>query len=102
MTAKPVAMATIRDVAREAGVSPTVAVATFTGSQSVSPDKRARVLAVAERLDYRPLQATTSFDAALLRGLADEYEHKGRRHMAVALRRGAEAIEAIKAIGAGR
>jgi LacI family transcriptional regulator len=45
---------TIRDIAREAGVSPSTAARVLAGSPNVTAAHRAAVLRVAERLDYRP------------------------------------------------
>src|SRR6266700_5347906 len=50
-------MASIEEVAREAGVSITTASHVFSGKRPVAPDTRRRVVAVAERLDYRPHRA---------------------------------------------
>ncbi|MGH8047482.1 MAG: LacI family DNA-binding transcriptional regulator [Chthoniobacterales bacterium] len=48
---KPV---TMRDVARESGVSPMTVSRVLSGSQTVDPELRQRVLSIAERLDYVP------------------------------------------------
>ncbi|MFC0674587.1 LacI family DNA-binding transcriptional regulator [Brachybacterium hainanense] len=45
---------TVRDVARAAGVSPGTVSKAINGTGSISPATRARVLATAEELDYRP------------------------------------------------
>ncbi len=50
-------MASIEQVAREAGVSITTVSHVFSGKRPVSPDTRRRVLAVAERLRYWPHRA---------------------------------------------
>lgn len=50
-------MASIERVAREAGVSITTVSHVFSGKRPVAPETRRRVLAVAERLDYRPHRA---------------------------------------------
>lgn len=50
-------MASIEEVAREAGVSITTVSHVFSGKRPVAPETRRRVLAVAERLDYRPHRA---------------------------------------------
>src|SRR6266516_3808040 len=50
-------MASIEEVAREAGVSITTVSHVFSGKRPVAPDTRRRVVAVAERLDYRPHRA---------------------------------------------
>lgn len=47
-------MATIKDVAREAGVSVATVSRTFSGTQYVRPEVRERVVTVAEKLRYRP------------------------------------------------
>jgi DNA-binding LacI/PurR family transcriptional regulator len=47
-------MASIRDVAREAGVSPATVSRTFTTPTLINDDTRSRVLAAARLLDYRP------------------------------------------------
>lgn len=47
-------MATIKDVAREAGVSVATVSRTFSGTQYVRPEVRERVVAAAEALRYRP------------------------------------------------
>jgi DNA-binding LacI/PurR family transcriptional regulator len=50
-------MASIEQVAREAGVSITTVSHVFSGKRPVAPETRSRVLAVAERLRYRPHRA---------------------------------------------
>src|SRR6266536_1433462 len=50
-------MASIEEVAREAGVSITTVSHVFSGKRPVAPETRRRVLAVAERLNYRPHRA---------------------------------------------
>jgi DNA-binding LacI/PurR family transcriptional regulator len=50
-------MASIEEVAREAGVSITTVSHVFSGKRPVAPDTRRRVVAVAERLSYRPHRA---------------------------------------------
>ena len=50
-------MATIRDVAKAAGVSTATVSAVVNESAFVSPELRARVLAAVERLDYAPMSA---------------------------------------------
>lgn len=47
-------MATMRDVSREAGVSPATVSRVLTGSAEVEPATRERVLAAIAKLDYRP------------------------------------------------
>jgi len=47
-------MVTIRDVAREAGVSPTTVSYVINGTRLVSKETRAKVLEAIEKLDYRP------------------------------------------------
>jgi DNA-binding LacI/PurR family transcriptional regulator len=47
-------MASIRDVAKEAGVSPATVSRTFTTPDLINEDTRGRVLAAARLLDYRP------------------------------------------------
>src|SRR5690625_4166305 len=47
-------MATVRDVAKRAGVSPATVSRTMGGEVSVSPELRERVLAAARELGYRP------------------------------------------------
>lgn len=47
-------MTTIRDVAREAGVSVATVSRTFSGTQYVRPEVRERVVTAAEKLRYRP------------------------------------------------
>jgi LacI family transcriptional regulator, galactose operon repressor len=47
-------MATMRDVSREAGVSPSTVSRVLTGSAEVDPATRERVLAAIAKLDYRP------------------------------------------------
>lgn len=49
--------ATIRDVARASGVHISTVSRTFSAPHLVNPDTRTRVLAMAERLDYRPNRA---------------------------------------------
>lgn len=53
-------MATIKDVAREAGVSAATVSRTLAGYPHVSPDTRERVLKAVERLGYRPDQVARS------------------------------------------
>src|SRR3954453_5021925 len=48
------AQATIRDVARTAGVSPATVSRVLNTSETVSPDLKERVLAAVRDLDYRP------------------------------------------------
>ncbi len=50
-------MASIEEVAREAGVSMTTVSHVFSGKRPVAPETRRRVLAAAERLGYRPHRA---------------------------------------------
>jgi LacI family transcriptional regulator/LacI family repressor for deo operon, udp, cdd, tsx, nupC, and nupG len=50
-------MASIEEVARAARVSITTVSHVFSGQRPVAPETRRRVLAVAERLDYRPHRA---------------------------------------------
>lgn len=50
-------MASIEEVARAAGVSITTVSHVFSGKRPVAPETRRRVLAVAERMDYRPHRA---------------------------------------------
>src|SRR5215207_1936498 len=45
---------TIHDIAREAGVSPSTVSRVLTGNAPVAAEKRATVLAVVEKLRYRP------------------------------------------------
>jgi LacI family transcriptional regulator len=52
--------ATIGDVAREAGVSPTTVSRVLAGSQRVHPATRERVVAVMAALEYRPSQVARS------------------------------------------
>ncbi|WP_299435848.1 LacI family DNA-binding transcriptional regulator [uncultured Rhodospira sp.] len=58
---------TIKDVAREAGVSPSAVSRVFTTGASASPLTRERVLAAADRLGYRP--------SLLARGLVGRSTH---------------------------
>lgn len=53
-------MATILDVAREAGVGVGTVSRVINGRERVAPDTRARVLGVIERLDYAPNQSARS------------------------------------------
>lgn len=57
-------MASIRDVAREAGVSPATVSRTFTTPTLINDDTRSRVLAAARLLDYRPPRLRNSSHAA--------------------------------------
>ena len=54
LTGEQMVKVTIRDVAREAGVSVTTASRALNNKGEVSPEKRARVLAVAQKLQYVP------------------------------------------------
>lgn len=56
-------MATIRDVAREAGVSVATVSRTFSGAQHVRPEARERVMATARKLGYRPNAVARSLRA---------------------------------------
>ena len=47
-------MATIRDVAREAGVSVGTVSRAFNGYQDIKPETRRRVVEIARRLGYLP------------------------------------------------
>lgn len=56
-------MATIKDVAREAGVSVATVSRTFSGAQHVRPEARERVMATAKMLRYRPNAVARSLRA---------------------------------------
>lgn len=62
-------MATIKDVAKEAGVSVATVSRTFSGTQHVSPAVRERVAAAAESLSYRPNAIARSLRARNTRTL---------------------------------
>jgi LacI family transcriptional regulator len=76
---------TIKDIAREAGVSPSLVSFVFNGKNRVGDETRQRILEVADRLGYRTGQATRmpwpaarligvivpSLDAAPLQALSD-------------------------------
>ncbi|HEY4530846.1 MAG TPA: LacI family DNA-binding transcriptional regulator [Luteimonas sp.] len=59
----PTVAVTIKDVAREAGVSVATVSRAINGQGSVSPAVRARVLEVAGRLDYAPHQAARALSS---------------------------------------
>lgn len=89
-------MATLEDVAREAGVSRATVSLALNGKPGVAPETRRRILEIAERLNYRPnasarglvLQRTQTigvivpdigspFYAELVRGVEEEASRQG-------------------------
>ena len=62
-------MATIKDVAKEAGVSVATVSRTFSGAGRVTPGVRERVVVAAERLSYRPNAVARSLRARNTRTL---------------------------------
>lgn len=73
--------ATIKDVAREAGVSPSAVSRVFTQGASASAQTRERVMAVAERLNYRPsllarglVGSRTNLITLVMGSLADPFD----------------------------
>lgn len=56
-------MSTIRDVARNAGVSVSTASLAMNGDARVRPETRLRIIEVAERLDYHPVRAARSLSS---------------------------------------
>lgn len=77
-------MVDIRELARQSGVSVATVSRALNGQPDVNADTRARIVALAEQLGYRPSQAAR----ALVRGRSDlvgllwdtGYETEGRRH----------------------
>ncbi|MPZ11427.1 MAG: LacI family DNA-binding transcriptional regulator [Kiloniellaceae bacterium] len=73
--------ATIKDVAREAGVSPSAVSRVFTQGASASAKTRERVMAAAERLNYRPsllarglVGSRTNLITLVMGSLADPFD----------------------------
>jgi DNA-binding LacI/PurR family transcriptional regulator len=58
-------MVSIRNIAKEAGVSPSTVVRVLHHRQYVDPAKRERILAIAQRLHYRPLTRQSDSKARL-------------------------------------